>query len=79
MCVHTIRRDVIRFIIEIINELPMKKISTLINDIENKTNSIHVEKKCMPSRKTLDFLTQFARVYHVETSLRADLGRFVMN
>ena len=57
----------------------MKKISTLINDIENKTNSIHVEKKCMPSRKTLDFLTQFARVYHVETSLRADLGGLVMN
>ena len=57
----------------------MKTISTLINHIEDKTDSIHVEKKCMPSCKTLDFLTQFARVYHVETSLQADLGRFVMN
>ena len=67
------------FVIETKNELPMKKISTLINDIENKTESIRVKKKCMPSRKTLDFLSQFARVYHVENSLRADLGGFIMN
>ena len=58
----------------------MKKISTLsIYKTDNRTNGIHVGKKCMPSRKTLDFLTQFARAYHVESALHTDLGGFVMN
>jgi hypothetical protein len=57
----------------------MKKISTLKNGIEHRTDSVRLEKGCMPSRKTLDFLSQFARIYHVETSLRANLGGFVMN
>ena len=57
----------------------MKKISTLKNGIEHRTDSVRLEKRCMPSRNTLDFLSQFARVYHVETSLRANLGGFVMN
>lgn len=58
----------------------MKKISTpTINNIENRTENIRVTQKNMPSRKTLDFLTQFARVYHAEASLRADLCGFVMN
>ena len=57
----------------------MKKISTLKNGIEHRTDSVRLEKRCRPSRNTLDFLSQFARVYHVENSLRADLGGFVMN
>lgn len=45
----------------------MKRLSTqCMNEIENKTNRNRKERKTMPRRQTLDFLTQFARVYHSE-------------
>lgn len=40
----------------------MKRLSTqCMNEIENKTNRNRKERKTMPRRQTLDFLTQFAR------------------
>lgn len=58
----------------------MKRLSTqCMNEIENKTNRNRKERKTMPRRQTLDFLTQFARVYHSEPALRTELCGFVMN
>ena len=55
----------------------MKRLSTqCMNEIENKTNR---NRKEMPRRQTLDFLTQFARVYHSEPALRTELCGLVMN
>ena len=52
----------------------MKRLSTqCMNEIENKTNRNRKERKTMPRRQTLDFLTQFARVYHSEPALRTEL------
>ena len=62
------------------NELPMKRLSTqCMNEIENKTNRNRKERKTMPRRQTLDFITQFARVYHSEPALRTELCGLVMN
>ena len=62
------------------NELPMKRLSTqCMNEIENKTNRNRKERKTMPRRQTLDFHTQFARVYHSEPALRTELCGLVMN
>lgn len=50
----------------------MKRLSTqCMNEIENKTNRNRKERKTMPRRQTLDFLTQFARVYHSQNPLYA--------
>ena len=58
----------------------MKRLSTqCMNEIENKTNRNRKERKTMPSRQTLDFLNQFARVYHSEPALRTELCGLVMN
>lgn len=61
----------------------MKRLSTqCMNEIENKTNRNRKERKTMPRRQTLDFLnflTQFARVYHSEPALRTELCGLVMN
>jgi len=32
-----------------------------------------------PSEKTLDFIRQFARVYHFEPALKHSLGSFIVN
>lgn len=34
---------------------------------------------CQPSQRTVDFLRQFARVYHVEPTVRSGLCGFVLN
>lgn len=58
----------------------MKRISTpCIQVLKNKTRRSRSEKKSMPSRQTLDFLSQFARSYHVEPALQPELCGYVMN
>ncbi|RHJ84397.1 hypothetical protein [Parabacteroides sp. AM08-6] len=59
----------------------MKRLSTrCMNEFENRTNRNRNEKKkSMPRRQTLDFLTQFARVYHSEPVLHPELCGVVMN
>lgn len=59
----------------------MKKLSTQrMNEFENKTDkNRNGKKKSQPCRQTLDFLMQFARVYHSEPILSPDLCGVVMN
>ena len=58
----------------------MKRLSTqCINEIDNKKDRNLKERKTTPRRQTLDFLTQFARVYHSEPALRTEFCGFVMN
>ncbi|MBP3517273.1 MAG: hypothetical protein J6K31_02470 [Parabacteroides sp.] len=58
----------------------MKRLSTqCMDEIENKTDGNRKERKTAPRRQTLDFLTQFARVYHSEPALRTEFCGFVMN
>lgn len=58
----------------------MKRLSTqCMNEIENKTDRNRKERKTTLRRQTLDFLTQFARVYHSEPALRTEFCGFVMN
>ena len=58
----------------------MKRLSTqCMNGIENKTDINRKDRKSSPRRQTLDFLTQFARVYHSEPALRTELCGLVMN
>jgi len=47
---------------------------------ELKKETISMRKTMFgPSEKTLDFIRQFARVYHFEPSLEQNLGSFVVN
>ena len=58
----------------------MKRLSTqCMNGIENKTDRNRKDRKSSPRRQTLDFLTQFARVYHSEPTLRTELCGLVIN
>lgn len=58
----------------------MKKVSTqCMNGLENKKNKSRKGKKSTPRRQTLDFLSQFARVYHSEPALSPELCGLVMN
>lgn len=58
----------------------MKRLSTHCMDgIENKKDKSRKGGKSAPRRQTLDFLSQFARVYHSEPALRPELGGLVMN
>lgn len=58
----------------------MKRLFTqCMNEIENRTDRNRKERKTTPRRQTLDFLTQFARVYHSEPALRTEFCGLVMN
>lgn len=60
----------------------MKRLSTqCMDELENKANKDRSEKRrnSTPCRQTLDFLTQFARVYHSEPALCPELCGLVMN
>ena len=59
----------------------MKRLSTqCMDDLKNKTDKNRNEKKqSTPHRQTLDFLMQFARVYHSEPALHPELCGVVMN
>jgi hypothetical protein len=71
----------IRFLYRMIkNRMPMKKISTsCFSKFDHSFKAQHAESEVKPRRQTLDFLHQFARSYHVESSLDSDLCGFVMN
>lgn len=58
----------------------MKKISTsCFSKIDHSLKAQNAEVNVNPSRQTLDFLRQFARSYHAESSLDSSLCSFVMN
>lgn len=58
----------------------MKKFSTqCMNELEDKTKKNRDEKKSTPSKQTLDFLSQFARIYHAEPAMQPELCGYVMN
>lgn len=59
----------------------MKKLSTpCMNELENRTDNNRNENgKSMPRRQTLDFLSQFARVYHSEPVMQPELCGLVLN
>jgi hypothetical protein len=47
---------------------------------ELKKEAISMKKAIFgPSESTLDFIRQFARVYHFESSLEPGLGSFIVN
>jgi hypothetical protein len=58
--------------------MPMKNISTrcVIKLTENGKNK---DSRLMPCRVTMDFLTQFARGYHIEPVIPKDLCAFMLN
>ncbi len=59
--------------------MPMKRLSTqCINRFRNEVRQSR-GKLSSPSRQTLDFLSQFARCYHVEPMLQTEYCGFVMN
>lgn len=58
----------------------MKRFSTqCMNELKDKTKKNRNGKKSLPSRQTIDFLSQFARSYHVETALQPEFAGYVMN
>ena len=58
----------------------MKSFSTsFTNELGNKANKKYSVKRSTPRRQTLDFISQFARVYHTETSLGSGLSGFILN
>jgi hypothetical protein len=62
------------------NVWPMKRFSTRCLDrFINETEQNQTTEKSIPQKKTLDFLMQFARVYHVEPDIKQELCGFVMN
>lgn len=46
---------------------------------KNNRNEVNNEKKTSPHKKTVDFLTQFARVYCSEKTFHAGPCNFVLN
>lgn len=59
--------------------MPMKKLSTRTIIEKNNTNERPSEMKTSPHQKTIDFLSQFARVYCSEKTLNAGHCNFVLN
>lgn len=58
----------------------MKNISTRCMDkLKQKKEKTQGERKCMPRKQTLDFLMQFARVYHTEPAMQPDICGYVLN
>lgn len=60
--------------------MPMKKISTsCFSKFDHSLKAQNTDLEVKPTRQTLDFLRQFARSYHAESSLDSGLCDFVMN
>ncbi|MDD2437563.1 MAG: hypothetical protein PHG27_01370 [Massilibacteroides sp.] len=57
----------------------MKKLSTYCMDSMNNTDKKKQEKKGSPRKQTLDFLSQYARVYCSEKTLSTGHFDFVLN
>lgn len=58
----------------------MKRLFTsCMDDLEDKTQR-KVKKSCgKPRKQTLDFLSQFARVYQAEPALKTEVCGYVLN
>ncbi|MCC8134893.1 MAG: hypothetical protein LIP04_15910 [Tannerellaceae bacterium] len=57
----------------------MKNGSTQCMKKSDKKEKNQVEHRSTPRKRTLDFLTQFAWVYHTEPTVNNELCGFVMN
>lgn len=58
----------------------MKKISTsCFSKFDHSLKAQRAEAEVKPRQQTIDFLHQFARSYHAESSLDSGLCGFVMN
>ena len=57
----------------------MRKFSTHCMDKLDKQVNHTLTAESQPKQTTLDFLRQFARVYHAEPMLEPGLGGFVLN
>ncbi|MDR1402584.1 MAG: hypothetical protein LBJ60_02625 [Tannerellaceae bacterium] len=58
----------------------MKKFSTQCMDkFTSETEQNRTAEKSMPQKKTLDFLMQLARIYHVEPNVKRNLCGFILN
>ena len=58
----------------------MSKLSTRSkNNFQDDVEMSKVESKCKPQKKTLDFLKQFARVYHAEQNSQIGMSELVLN
>lgn len=58
----------------------MKRLSTLcMDDLKNKTQRKSKNNSEKPRKQTLDFLSQFARVYQAEPALKAEVCGYVLN
>lgn len=58
----------------------MKRFSTrCMDDLVNKTPKSPATGKSAPSRKTIDFLSRFARAYHAETDIQRNICGIVLN
>lgn len=49
------------------------------DDLENKTQRKAKNNCGKPRKQTLDFLSQFARVYQAEPALKAEVCGYVLN
>lgn len=49
------------------------------DDLENKTQQKAKSSSGKPRKQTLDFLSQFARVYQAEPALKAEVCGYVLN
>lgn len=59
--------------------MPMKRLFTqCMDDLGNKTKQ-NSKEKSRPRKQTLDFLSQFARVYQVEPAKQPELCTYVLN
>ena len=59
----------------------MNRNFTHYNSIKEPEKEVINMKKTMfgPNERTLDFIRQFARVYHFEPSLKQELGSLIVN
>jgi len=50
-----------------------------MNELVNNQEKNQGNEKRQPRKKTLDFLTHFARVYHAEPDMQQEICGYVMN
>lgn len=69
-----------RFISEHDKTMPMKRLSTpCLNHSKRESKTDAKEFRNQPRRQTLDFLSQFARVYQAEPALCPEMSGYVLN
>lgn len=72
---------VVRFISVIIKWMPMKKNSTIciLKVTDKRLSDLSENEDKGPKSRTVDFLRQFARVYHAEPALDTVLGGYILS